>query len=211
MSAAKRLAVLAAVVAGTVCSVASAATVRWTDANPGGALTPTPNDDGTFTWPNPPWAHSGPATAGQTDDGDPMLTASIPNMTLAPGEMRAFQLDNSFNPKRFKRAWITFQYEGGFQSPRWEDPLMGVHPRHGNIVPVWSVAEYLDNGIFFSLTINIGPQPDWEVFRITNTGNAPLMMSNIEVGSACVPGPSSIALLALGAGVASLRRRGSVS
>jgi hypothetical protein len=211
MNAPKQLALITALVAGFATAIGSAAMVRWTDANPGGALTPTPNDDGTFTWPNPPWTHSAPATPGQTDTGDPMLTASIPNLTLAPGEMRAFQLDNSYDPKRFKRAWITFQYQGGFRSPQWADPLTGVHPQNGNVDPVWSVAEYLDNGVFFSLTINIGPQPDWEVFKITNTGNTPLMMSNIEVGSVCIPGPSSVALLALGAGLVSVRRRGSAS
>lgn len=189
---------LIAIVAGACCSVASGGLARWTDPNPTGQFDPVPNPDGTFTWLNPPWVNSVAAINETSPEGYPISRAHFPALIMQPGESRVFALDNGYNPNRFKRVGISFQYTGDNLSAKPGVPTFGAHPNNGNVEFVWSVREYLDNGIFFTYVINIGPQPDWETFTIMNTGTAPLLMTGIEISSICIPSPSSGVLFATG-------------
>ena len=160
--------------------------IYWTDENPMPPTDPTPKDPGDasagWTWPNPPWSHTGAVTD---------------NTTIGAGKFRLFGLENQWMGEDWiKTVVLEFDYVGG--DPVVSDRNFGYHPLNHTGGTGIVKDETNQNG-HYKLVYEIRPQPDWEYFAVLNTDQANAMtITNFSLTSSCIPEPVTICLLGLG-------------
>ncbi len=131
-----------------------------------------------------------------------------PNDVMADLEIG---LDNQFVENWVKRVWVSFDM--WTQMELWDTIITGITASSSH-QPGFAVAGYqLGEPQTFgwrqvSIEFTLNPQPDWEVVAIDFVvpSLATLGIDNVWIASHCMPEPTTVGLLAIGA-VAMLRRR----